>query len=185
MNVFNRLVMILLLLALIVLAVVIAAAPEQSMQVTSIFFGRLQQDAATYKSPGSWALFAAARGVIGGAVVLLSLILLWLELRRPRRKTIRVEKVAGGDARITTESIAQRLAYNIDQLPDVVKVTPTIIGRSRGMDVSLVLETSPDIDVPMKTEEVLQVTKEVVEERLGLRLGKVEIKIKHAPYPRE
>jgi hypothetical protein len=185
MNIFNRLVMILLLLVVIVLAVVIAVAPEQSMQVTSVFFGRLQQNAATLKSPRNWAFFAAARGVIGGAVVLLGLILLWLELRRPRRKTIRVQKVAGGEAHITTDSISQRLAYNIDQLPDVVKVTPTIVGRSRGMDVFLALETSPDIDVPMKTEEVLQVTKEVVEERLGLRLGKVQVKIKHAPYPKE
>ncbi len=184
MNIFNRLVMILLLLVLIIVTIIVAAAPEQSMEVTSAFFSYLQRGAAFYKSPANWALFAAARAVIGGVIVLVALILLWLELRRPRRRTIRVQKVTGGEAHITTESIAQRLAYNIDQLPDVVKVTPTIIGHSRGMDVDLVLETSPDIDVPMKTEEVLQVTKEVVEERLGLKLGKVQVKIKHAPYPK-
>ena len=53
------------------------------------------------------------------------------------------------------------------------------------MDIDLLLETSPDIDVPMKTEEVLQVTREVVAERMGLKLGKVQVKIKHAPYPKE
>jgi hypothetical protein len=53
------------------------------------------------------------------------------------------------------------------------------------VDVNLVLETSPDIDVPMKTEEVIEVTREVIVERLGLKLGKVQVKIKHAPYPKE
>ena len=53
------------------------------------------------------------------------------------------------------------------------------------MDIDLMLETSPDVDVPMKTEEVIEVTREVVGERMGLKLGKVAVKIKHAPYPRE
>ena len=67
----------------------------------------------------------------------------------------------------------------------MIKVSPHISGRGRGVDIDLLLETSPDIDVPMKTEEVLQVTREVVAERMGLKLGKVQVKIKHAPYPRE
>jgi hypothetical protein len=53
------------------------------------------------------------------------------------------------------------------------------------LDVELLLETTPDIDVPMKTDEVLEVTREVIVERMGLKLGKVQVKIKHAPYPRE
>ena len=93
--------------------------------------------------------------------------------------------MTGGEAQITVESIEQRLAYNLDQLPDVIKVTSTITGRTRGVDVDLVLETSPEIDVPMKTEEILEVTREVIGERMGLKLGKVQVKIKHAPYPKE
>jgi uncharacterized alkaline shock family protein YloU len=96
-----------------------------------------------------------------------------------------VQKVAGGESNIAVESISQRVAYNIDQLPEVIKVTPRVSGRSRGVDVDLQLETSPEIDVPMKTEEVLAVTKDVVETRMGLKLGKVTINIKHAPYPSE
>jgi hypothetical protein len=185
MNVLTRLVIILLLLLIIVLATVIAIVPEETFRVTDAFFEWLRQGTEAYKGGSNWPLFAAGRVLVGGALVLLCLVLLWLELRRPRRKTIRVQKVAGGEAHITTDSIAQRLAYNIDQLPDVIKVSPRIIGRARGMDIELLLETSPDIDVPMKTEEVLQVTREVVVERMGLKLGKVQVKIKHAPYPKE
>jgi hypothetical protein len=34
----------------------------------------------------------------------------------------------------------------------------------------------------MKTDEVVGVVKEVVTERMGLQLGKVQVRIKHAPY---
>ncbi len=184
MNVFNRLIVILLVLAIIVLTAVIVIVPKQSLDLGEQALHAL----GTYSDAWAnynWALFASGRVIIGGALVLLCLVLLWLELRRPRRKTIRVQRVTGGEAYIAVDSLSQRLAYNIDQLPDVVKVSPRITARSRTVDVDLVLETSPDIDVPMKTEEVLQVTKEVLEDQMGLKLGKVQVKIKHAPYPKE
>jgi preprotein translocase subunit SecG len=184
MNVLNRLVMVVLLLIIILLVAVIAIQPEESFQLGSVFFDWARQSSANYKSPGSWPIFAAGRVIVGGALVILCLVLLWLELRRPKKKTVRVQKVAGGEAHVAIESIEQRLAYNIDQLPDVIRVTPRITGRSRGLDVELLLETTPDIDVPMKTEEVLEVTREVIVERMGLKLGKVQVKIKHAPYPK-
>jgi hypothetical protein len=184
MNIFNRLIMLLLLLLIIVLTAVVAIAPAPSLDLTAKFFQWTYQNANAYNS-SDWAYFAAGRVIIGGAIVIVCLLLLWLELRRPRKKTIRAQKMEGGEAHIAIESIAQRLAYNIDKLPDVIKVSPRINGRPRGVDIDLLLETTPDIDIPMKTEEVLQVTKEVVVERMGLKLGKVQVKIKHAPYPKE
>jgi hypothetical protein len=184
MNVLNRLVMIVLILIIIIVVAVVAIAPVESLRLGAAFFDWLRTGAADYKD-ANWPLFTAGQVIIGGALVLICLFLLWLELRRPRKKTIRVQKVAGGEAHVTIDSIAQRLAYNIDQLPDVIKVSPRIISRARGMDIILVLETTPDIDVPMKTEEVLQVAREVVVERMGMKLGKVQVQIKHAPYPRE
>jgi hypothetical protein len=184
MNVINRLVVIVLLVILIALMSVTIIIPQKTFEVAEASFGWMRQNAAYYLQ-NDWALFAAGRVIIGGAIIVLCLILLWLELRRPRKKTIRVQKLAGGEAHITVDSIAQRLAYNIDQLPDVIKVSPHILGRARGVDLNLHLETSPDIDVPMKTEEVLQVAREVMEERMGLKAGKIQVKIKHAPFPRE
>ena len=34
----------------------------------------------------------------------------------------------------------------------------------------------------MKTDEIVGVAKEVVTERMGLRLGKIQVSIDHAPY---
>jgi hypothetical protein len=186
MNIFNRVIMILLFLVLIVVTAVVAIAPAQSLDLTIKFSQWVYQNVNAYlNSSSDWAYFAVGRVIIGGAIVIICLLFLWLELRRPRKKTIRAQKMEGGEAHIAIDSIAQRLAYNIDKLPDVVKVSPHITERSRSVDVDLLLETSPDIDVPMKTEEVLQVTREVIADRMGLKLGKVQVKIKHAPYPKE
>jgi hypothetical protein len=183
MNVFNRLIVILLLLALIVLTVIFVITPGPSLRLVTATSDWLHQGVLDYVDADPL-FFAGARVVIGGAVIIACLLILWLEVRRPRKKTIRAQKMAGGEARIATESVEQRLAYNIDQLPDVIKVGPRITGKSRGVDVDLLLETSPEIDVPMKTEEVMQVTREVIVERMGLKLGKVQVRIKHAPYPK-
>jgi hypothetical protein len=185
MNVFNRLVVILLLVLTIIATVLVVIIPKDTFFLLAGFFDWLRQTSADYMNGSDKLLFAAGRVLAGGAVVLVCLILMWLELRRPRKRTIRTQKLAGGEAHITVDSIEQRLAYNIDQLPDVVKVNPRIHGRARGVDVDLLLETSPDIDVPMKTEEVIEVTREIIVERMGLKLGKVQVKIKHAPYPKE
>ena len=185
MNVFNRLVVILLILLIILATALIVIVPEYTFWLLSAAFDELRQISSNYMQSGDRLLFAGGRVIVGGALVLACLILIWLELRRPRKRTIRTQKLSGGEAHITVDSIEQRLAYNIDQLPDVVKVNPHIDGRARGVDVNLLLETSPDIDVPMKTEEVIEVTREVIVERMGLKLGKVQVKIKHAPYPKE
>jgi hypothetical protein len=184
MNVFNRIVVILLLLVIIVLAAVYVIAPGESLRLVAVTAEWLHQGTVGYMQTDRL-LFAGGRVIIGGALIILCLAILWLEMRRPRRKSIRAQKVEGGEARITIDSVEQRLAYNIDQLPDVIHVTPRVTGRSRGVDVDLLLETSPEVDIPMKTEEVLQVTREAIVERMGLKLGKVQIKIKHAPYPKE
>jgi len=185
MNVFNRIVVILLALVVLIVTVVVVIVPEPSFNLLRAVFQWAQENTQSYMGSPDRYWFMAARVIVGGAIVLVGLIVLWLELRRPRRKVIRVQKMAGGETNIAIESISQRVAYNIDQLPEVIKVTPRISGRSRGVNIDLQLETSPEIDVPMKTEEVLQVTKDVVEGRMGLKLGKVTINIKHAPYPSE
>jgi hypothetical protein len=164
---------------------VVVVAPRQAFDYTSGFFGWLSSNVQALHQQ-NWPVFATAR-VLGGAMIgLVALLLLFLELRRPRLKIIRAQKLAGGESFITVDSISQRLAYTIDQLPDVIRVAPRVLGHGRaGLDLEILLETSPEIDVPMKTEEVLQVTKEVVTERMGLKLNKVQVKIKHAPYPKQ
>lgn len=175
MNVFNRVVVILLVLGIIFTMPILMIAPRP-------FIGILAQQL-TYSEPLIDARTHLIIVVVGVIVLLLCAAILWLELRRPALRTVKLRGVSDGEVELTTDSVVQRLAYNLDQLADVVKVTPTVISKGKDVEVTLDLETSPDVDVPTKTEEVCQVTRQVVEERMGLELRKIRVNIKHAPYP--
>jgi hypothetical protein len=184
MNTLNRIIVTLLVLLLVVATILVVAAPQASFAAVAGFFQWLSAAAKGYQQQ-NWPLWTIGRVVAGAAICLLCLLFLWLEFRRKRVRIIRAQKLEGGQSFISVDSIAQRLAYTIDQLPDVVRTMPHVTRYGRnGLDLEILLETSPEIDVPMKTGEVLQVTKEVVTERMGLKLGQVQVKIKHAPYPK-
>jgi len=185
MNVFNRLVVIVLLVvSMIVLPVVLVLVPARSDIVTIIGQQALSRLMAI---GGQFQLrFIVAGTLLAVLTFVVCGLLLWLELRRPHGKAVRVQKVSGDEAKVTIDSIARRLAYNVDQLAEVISVKPKIMAKGKGVHVRLNVETGPEIDVPAKTEEISKVAREVIEERMGLKLvGKLEISIKHVPYPKD
>ncbi len=185
MNVLNRVLMTIVILLAMVIVVILAVAPLRSFDALATFFRNVSTTVTAYQA-AHWPIFATAQVILGGGLFILGIAFLWGEFRQPRRRMIRAQKLAGGESHIAVDSITQRLAYNLDQLPDVVNATPRVTGFSHGaVNLEILLETAPEIEVPMKSEEVLQVTKEIVQDRMGLKLGKAQIKIKHAPYPKE
>jgi hypothetical protein len=175
MNVFNRVVTILLFLALMIVIPFIMILPDTAIGSVQLFLGSLT---------GGLSIFHRVVLVLLGIICFIICgLVLYLEFRRPRRHTVRLEKLEGGEVELAVESIAQRIEYRVDQLADVVEVRPKIKPRRKEIDVELDLETTPDIDVPTKTEEVCQVAREVVEDRMGLKLRKIKVNIRHAPYP--
>jgi len=49
--------------------------------------------------------------------------------------------------------------------------------------VWLEVQTSPDVDIAPKAEEICALAKELVEDRMGLQLEReVQVRIRHAPY---
>ena len=184
MNFFNRVVVVILLLALLAGIVYLAVAPAQAVQYTqtgltsvSTFFNNAEKSA-------RW-LFTGGRVLLGLLLGVLICWLLWKELKPRRPKAVKIHTEGKNSATITTESVSKRLAWHIDQLADVISVSPEVTAFGRSVNVTVNLETRPEIDVPMKTDEVVGVVKEVVTERMGLQLGKVQVRIKHAPYQEE
>ncbi|MCA1553119.1 MAG: alkaline shock response membrane anchor protein AmaP, partial [Chloroflexi bacterium] len=112
-----------------------------------------------------------------------SIILLMLELRRTTPESIRISKVSGSEAHLSVKSVAQSLTYYVDALPGVVRVRPQLITRGHTIHARLDVDTTPDIDVRAKTEEITQTARNVVEERLGLKLGRLHLHIHPAPFP--
>jgi hypothetical protein len=181
MNTFNRVVVILLLLAIIVVMTVVLVVPQPMIEVLQEWLWNLDYNLALV-NPLTLLVVGVALALL---VDVVCAVLIWFEIRRRRPRAIRVRSISGGQAELTVESIARRLEHNIAQIDGVVFIKPNVWGKSGGVEVELDLETSPEVDVPTKTEEVCQVTREAVEDKMGLSLRKVRVNIKYAPYSTE
>ncbi len=115
----------------------------------------------------------------------LAVLLLSAQLYRPEMKLLQVQSVEGVSISITAEAIIRRLEYEIDALPHVIKVKPRVsaTGKDKAVNVSMELLLSPDADIATKTQEVTVLTRNVIEQRMALKAGKMEIKIDHAKLP--
>src|SRR5437588_3285041 len=102
-----------------------------------------------------------------------AVILLWLEMRRTARDSIRISKVSGSEAHLSTQAVAQSLIYYVDALEGVVRVKPRLQATGKVINVRLDVQTTPDVDVRAKTEQITQTTRNLIEERLGLKLNRL------------
>ncbi len=181
MNIFNRIVVILLLIVFLAVAVLLAVLPLQTVTAVQRSMENFGVFLANAEKSYLW-LYVAGRVLLTLVALLIFGFLLWGEIRPRRARAVRVLTETGSQASVTTDSVARRLVWHIDQLADVISVTPEVTASGKAVNVLLNLETRPEIDVPMKTDEVVRVAQEVITERMGLQLGKVEVRIKHAPY---
>lgn len=184
MGVFNRIVVVVLLIILLAAAVLLAVLPIETVSAVRRGLEGFSIFLAAAQTSYFWIYVVSRVALVVVALVGIGL-LLWAELRRRRPRAVRIITAGGSNATVTTESVARRLSWHIDQLADVISVTPEVTASGRSVNVRLNLETRPEIDVPMKTDEVVGVAREVITERMGLQLGKIEVRIKHAPYQEE
>jgi hypothetical protein len=184
MNFFNRVIVILGLLATMVLSAIIFVASGPVLRTLLVFLQRIENNISAMSAPQTLIRFGGGL-LITMVIWALCAALLYLEFRRPKAKTIKVQKVSGGDAELTADSIASRLEYNIDLLENVVRAKPAISNARRGVKVVLEVETSPEVDVPTKTEEIQTLAKDIVENRMGLKLDSVKVVMRHTPYPKK
>ena len=178
MRVFNRIVMIILILVGIAAALLLALYPVDAVKMLRAYLDLFDE-----------ALYAqnSYRLLIGALVVkvLVLLVLLVLELRRPRRKSVRIRTKSGANAVLGIDSVEQSLEYRIDELAGVRKVAPHIRSRGKDVEVLVDLDTSPSVNIPVLTDQVVELARDIVEGQLGVKIhGKVAIHVHHEPYPR-
>ncbi len=181
MNFFNRMVTALVLLIILVTGVLLGILPFVALTATQQALSWLQTSLRQGQEANP--LFFVVGQI---AAVLLALLLpgflLWLEVRRPQPRAAQMPIEGMAQAQVATDSVAQRLKWHLGQLADVLSVQPTVRASGRRVNVEIEVETTPEIEVPMKTEEVIAVTREVVEDRMGLYLGKLDVRVRHAPF---
>jgi hypothetical protein len=181
MNVFNRILAVVVLIFLFLLILALAVFPVELVRLAQrgleLTVGFLNTMETSYYVP-----YVISRIVLVLVALVFFGLLLWAEVWPRRPRAVRVHTETGSQALVTTDSVARRLAWHIDQLADVISVTPRVTAHGRSVDVVLDLQTSPEIDVPMKTDEVVAVAREVIVERMGMQVGKIEVHIEHGPY---
>ena len=178
MNVFNRILAVLAILVALAVVLLVMLYPLDAVDVVK---ANLDQFEESLFDNQFFYLFLA----VSGAVELLLLVLLWLEVRRPRRRTVRVKTKEGGRAQLGIESVSQSLEYRIDELAGVRRVAPHVVSRGRDVDVIIELDTSPSVNIPVLTDQIMDLCHDIVEGQLGVKIhGKPDIRITHEPYPR-
>lgn len=182
MNALNRLITVIAIIIAWLAIVLLAIAPDLALGLARTWLDSLETLLAGLAAVEPGWLFGLMRAGVALLVTLIALALLWIELRRQPEESIQVQLESGGYAQVTADSVAQRLAWHIDQLADVISVYPEVVRRGNGVEVLIGLETSPDIEIPMKTEEVMAVAREVIEDRMGLHLRKLSVEIRHGPF---
>lgn len=182
MNVINRFLAFILIFVLCAGVLALAVAPFAVLDRLQDGLTRLGQSLSQQQSLNP-ALFITVRllMVLVAALVFVAFVL--AEWPRRAQPAVRL-RTSTGAAEVTTDSVARRLRWHLDQLADVIAVAPTVRPHGDRVDVFLDVETSPAIEVPMKTEEVMLVAREVVEERMGLKLGRLEVRIRHSEFPK-
>ncbi len=114
-----------------------------------------------------------------------SVLLLILELYRPGPSRLRLQSIQGAEVLVTADAVTQQLEYTLDALTDVIRVKPRVAtgGKNHALDVFVELWTTADVDLQAKTQEIMGVTHQVIEDKLGLKVGKVQIKIDQVKSP--
>lgn len=176
MNVFNRVVVVLLLLVLLAAVGVGALLPAASLATLRYVVDSAQ--------PLAYAPTIYIWWAVAAALAVLAIVLLVLELRRPRLLMVQVRQASGGMVELSTESVARSLEYHIGQVPGVTGVRPKVESRGKAVRIALELETDPLVDVPAKSEEVVQLACELVEGKLGLKMapGSLRVTVRQSAY---
>jgi len=181
MNAVNRVVLVISLLVAMVLCTVVMVVPVW------VFDAVARQSVALVGYLSSQPLYVLLPLGITFAVVLdiIFIFLIYLEVRRPARKSIRVEKAAGGEVLVSVASIADRMKYEVDQLSSILRTRPSVSGKRGGVVVELDVETATGINVPEKAEQIVEMARQVVEEKMGLKLARPpRVNLRVVPYPK-
>lgn len=178
MNTFNRIIVVLAIIVALAVVAFIMARPLEAIEIARVGLRYFEEGLFDEQ------FFYIFLG-IGAGIELILLILLWLELRRRTRDSVQVDIEGGGRAKLSISSVAQSLEYRIDELPGVRRVRPRIKSRGKDLDVTIDLDTSPSVNIPVLSAKVVDLCRDILEGQLGVKIhNKVQVNVKHEPYPR-
>lgn len=169
MNVFNRILIVLLLLAVSVLSIIAAVLPE----------GVVALIRATFVPAEITPLTRIVLIVAAALVSIVSLLIIYAEIRPARHKGVQLAQVKGGVAELSTESIAARIRQAAESMPDVRQISPSVVSHGKSVDINISLLANPGVDVSSKSSEIVQLARDLVERDIGVKVSKIRVNVKY------
>ena len=138
-----------------------SATPLATIDQTNLLLGQLGAAMQTWQTENP-TNFLIAQAAFGVSAVLLFGALLTLEFWVGRRRGVRIRTAEGGSAELDIKSIGRRLEWHLEQLAEIISVVPAVKSKGGSVNIKLEVETAPDVDVPMKTDEIVEVTRDII-----------------------
>lgn len=114
----------------------------------------------------------------GGATILVSLLLLLAEVASRGASIVRLPQGVGGETFVTTQAVMQRLRDALEQIPDVTRAEPSVTSRKNAVAISLDVYIGLGSSIPLKSEEVCRVVRELVEGQMGVGLAGLVVNVR-------
>ncbi len=180
MNVVNRILIVAMLLLTIPLCAALLVAPIPVLSAV--------QDWAAQTLRWLNGIAAPFRFLAGTVLALVWLVvgalLLWLELRRPPRRMVRVERVDGGKVEISLSAVNDHIAYELEQLPGVLRVRPRSRAVKNAVAVEVEVETASERNIPDQAARILETIQQTLEEKIGVRMAQPpQVRLRSSPAP--
>jgi len=110
---------------------------------------------------------------LGSAVILLlALSLMILELAPRAERTVDVREVKAGTAVLAIEAVARRIEQAVVEVAQVESAKAKVTARGKGVDIDLQLLVDPDSDLAAVADEVSQVTRDTLTQKMSVDLAK-------------
>jgi len=180
MSILNRIIAAFFWLLLLIGATVSAVAPFWVLAQLQSFFSSSQLTITQWQTTNP-TNFIIGQATIGIASLLLFGLLFWLTAIWGQRRGVKIRTTDGSSAELDVDSISRRLEWHLEQVAEIDNVVPIVKARGGAVDIRLEIEVAPEVDIPMKTDEVLILTRDVIEEAIGLKLGRLDVHLRCAP----
>ena len=149
----------------LVMVVILLAwgAPDQSIDKL--------QDLATYvadhdDTPAKLIL------TFGGLIlIMLALIVIISEVAPAEGGTLKMERVGGATASISTEEVALRLEEELRTFPQLKQVQASVKSRGQKAEIKLELHVNAEAELTSTAEEACRRARQLLEERMGVALA--------------
>lgn len=178
---FNRIVAILLWIVLLVVLGLFIIFPQLAIDQIQSTLATLSEnlDARYAANSTNFMIGQAALAILA---LLLFGLLLWLEVAALLRPTVSIRTAEGSLAEVETTNIGQQLGWQLDQVGDIQTVVPIVRARGGKVNIKLEIEATSGTNATTKTDEVIEVTRDLIEDELGLTLGKLDVQMRLAPF---